>query len=132
MDAAVLDARLPDLVTRFFKEEVAAVLPVSQRDRWPKDDPATEFAANDLDLERSGDAFIIPKPNVLMHWDSARGTNHGTHHDYDTHVPLVFWGPRVRPGRVDAPSTPYDVAPTLAAALGLTLPDAIGKDRLAP
>ena len=67
-----------------------------------------------------------------MHWDPARGTNHGTHHDYDTHVPLVFWGTGVRAARVDAASTPYDLAPTLAAgARRSTLPDAVGQDRLA-
>ena len=67
-----------------------------------------------------------------MHWDPARGTNHGTHHGFpDTHVPLVFWGTGVRAARVDAASTPYDLAPTLAQALGVALPDAIGRDRLA-
>jgi hypothetical protein len=33
----------------------------------------------------------------------------------------------VRAARVDAASTPYDLAPTLAQALGLALPDAIGR-----
>lgn len=127
--AETLDAVVPALVTRFFREEVAAVLPVSQRDRWPADDPVVPFARNDFDPERSGDAFLVPRPNVLMHWDPARGTNHGTHHDYDTHVPLVFWGAGVRAARVDAASTPYDLAPTLAAVLGVPLPDAVGTDR---
>lgn len=128
--AETLDDVVPGLVTRVWREEVAEVLPVSRRDRWPADDPAVEFARNDFDPERSGDAFLVPRPNVLMHWDPARGTNHGTHHDYDTHVPLVFWGAGVRAARVDAASTPYDLAPTVAAALGVPLPDAIGSDRL--
>jgi hypothetical protein len=127
VSAETLDEVVPALVTRVWREEVAAVLPVSRRDRWPADDPAVEFARNDFDPERSGDAFLVPRPNVLMHWDPARGTNHGTHHDYDTHVPLVFWGTGVRAARVDAASTPYDLAPTLAQALGLALPDAIGR-----
>jgi hypothetical protein len=129
--AETLDEVLPTLIPRVWREEVAEVLPVSRRAQWPADDPAVEFARNDFDAERSGDAFLVPRPNVLMHWDPARGTNHGTHHDYDTHVPLVFWGAGVRAARVDAASTPYDLAPTLARALGLTLPDAIGQDRLA-
>lgn len=129
--AETLDQVVPALVTRVWREEVAEVLPVSRRDAWPADDPAVEFARNDFDPERSGDAFVVPRPNVLMHWDPARGTNHGTHHDYDTHVPLLFWGTGVRAARVDAASTPYDLAPTLARRLGLTLPDAIGRDLLA-
>jgi len=35
------------------------------------------------------------------------------------HVPLVFWGPGVRPGRIDAPVSLVDVLPTLLEALGL-------------
>jgi predicted AlkP superfamily pyrophosphatase or phosphodiesterase len=128
--AETLDAVLPRLLTHLFREEIAEVLPVSQRERWPKDDPAVEFAQNDFDPERSGDVFLIPQPNALMHWDPARGTHHGSHHDYDTHVPLVFWGAGVKPARVDSASTPYDLAPTLAAALGITLPDAVGANRL--
>jgi hypothetical protein len=128
--AETLDAFLPGLITRVWREEVAEVLPVSTRDGWPKDDPAVEFARNDLDLERSGDAFLVLKPNVLMHWDPGRGTNHGSHYDYDTHVPLIFWGTGVRAGRSDTASAPYDLAPTLGVLLGVALPDAIGKDRL--
>lgn len=128
--AETLDAVLPGLITRFWREEVAAVLPVATRDHWPKDDPVVEFARNDLDLERSGDAFLVLKPNVLMHWDPGRGTNHGSPFDYDTHVPLLFWGMGIHPGRSDAVSAPYDLAPTLGAVLGIPLPDAIGVDRL--
>ena len=78
------------------------MLLVSERDRWPADNPATEFARNDFDAERSGDAFLVPRPGVLMHWDPGRGSHHGSHHEYDTHVPLVFWGSAV-PGRAQGP-----------------------------
>jgi arylsulfatase A-like enzyme len=128
--ADTLDDVLPKLVPRAFRESIAEVLPVSRRASWPQEDPAVEFALNDFDAERSGDAFLVPRENALMHWDPARGTNHGTHHDYDTHVPLVFWGAGVRAGRHDDPSAPYDLAPTLAAVLGVAVPDAIGVDRL--
>jgi hypothetical protein len=126
-----LDTVVPRIVMRAFREEVARVLPVSQRDSWPKDDPAVEFALNDFDAERSGDAFLIPQPNALMHWDPARGTHHGSHYEYDIHVPLIFWGAGIKAARVDSASTPYDLAPTLAAALGIKLPDAVGTNRLA-
>ena len=39
--------------------------------------------------------------------------------DYDTHVPLVFWGVGVARGRIGGPVTPYDIAPTLHDLLGL-------------
>jgi arylsulfatase A-like enzyme len=52
---------------------------------------------------------------------------HGTHHEYDIHVPLVFWGAGVKAGSSDAPATPYDLAPTVGLWLGVTLPDAVGR-----
>jgi arylsulfatase A-like enzyme len=127
---ADLDAAFPAAVATLFAEEVETVLLVSKRDSWPADNPASEFARNDFDPERSGDAFLVPRTGVLMHWDPARGSHHGSHHDYDTHVPLVFWGRPFPRGRRDRESTPYDLAPTLAHLLGITLPDATGRSRL--
>lgn len=128
--SADVDATLPRVIGEHFQEEVQAVLVNSERDRWPKDDPAVEFALNDFDAERSGDAFLVPRPYVLMHWDPARGSGHGSHYDYDTHVPLVFWGGPFAPGWSSDDSTPYDLAPTLGTLLGVKLPDAVGASHL--
>ena len=126
-----VDRVLPGVMTRFFGEEVEAVYLVSEHEAWPKDAPATEFVRNDFDPERSGDAIFVPRYGVMTHWDPARGAMHGTQYDYDTHVPLLFWGAAFRPETVTADATPYDLAPTLGAILGVRLPDAVGHDRLA-
>jgi predicted AlkP superfamily pyrophosphatase or phosphodiesterase len=127
--SADVDAALPTVTGRLFREEVEDVYLVSRRDRWPEDGPATEFVRNDFDPERSGDAFLIPRYGVMTHWDPARGAMHGSHHDYDTHVPLLFWGGPFRSRLSETEATPYDLAPTLAEVLGLTLPDAVGRSR---
>ena len=127
---ADLDRAFPKAVHDLFFEEVEAVLLVSERERWPNELPATEFARNDFDAERSGDAFLVPRQGVLMHWDPGRGSHHGSHHEYDTHVPLVFWGRPFPAGRKDRDTTPYDLAPTLGELLGVSLPDATGKSLL--
>lgn len=126
--AADIDRVLPEVATRFFREEIASVVLVSQRPSWPGSDRTIQYVLNDFDPDRSGDAFIIPRYGVLMHEDPIRGTGHGTHHDYDTHVPLLFWGGTWPAGSSDAAVTPYDLAPTLGAALGITLPDATGRN----
>ncbi len=126
---AELDAALPRVVQRIAGPEIERVLLVSERERWPRDVPAVEFAQNDFDAERSGDAFLIPRKNVLFHWDPARGSHHGTHHDYDTNVPLIFWGGPFKPALSQTDAAPYDLAPTLAALLDVKLPDAVGKSR---
>jgi|CXWL01.1.fsa_nt_gi hypothetical protein len=125
-----LDRAFVDVVHRVFDAEIERVLLVSERDRWPADEPAVPFAREDLDLARSGDAFLIPRPYVLMHWDGARGSGHGSHHDYDTHVPLLFWGSPFRPGKRAGDCAPYDLAPTLAELLGIELPTATGRSQV--
>lgn len=44
---------------------------------------------------------------------------HGTPHDLDTHVPILFYGPRFRPGRYPQFVRTVDMAPTLAQVLGV-------------
>lgn len=127
---ADLDRVFPKVVQRLYGEEVEKVLLISQRAQWPAGDKAADFARNDFDAPRSGDAFLIPKANVLMHWDPVRGSGHGSHHEYDTHVPLLFWGGPFQPGKNDEAAAPYDLAPTLADLLGIKLPDATGTSRL--
>jgi predicted AlkP superfamily pyrophosphatase or phosphodiesterase len=124
-----LDRVLPASVARLFAEEIESVWLVSERERWPKSNEAYEYVTNDFDAERSGDAVLVPRRGVMTHWDPARGAMHGTHFDYDTHVPLIFWGGGVAKREVATDSTPYDLAPTLAALLAVDLP-AFGRSRL--
>jgi predicted AlkP superfamily pyrophosphatase or phosphodiesterase len=45
---------------------------------------------------------------------------HGTPHDMESHVPIVFYGPPFKPGRHSEFVRTVDIAPTLARALGIT------------
>lgn len=59
------------------------------------------------------------------------GTNHGSPYWHDRHVPLIFLGAGVRPGRSDQRVRTVDVAPTLAALAGIPAPaDLAGRDLL--
>lgn len=127
-----VDRVLPGVVRRLWFEEFSGVLLSSQKDAWDPKNPAVEFARNAYDAERSGDAMLIPRPGVVMGWDPARGTSHGSHSEPDIHVPLIFWGAGI-PRKVSAvPSAPYDLAPTLGALLGVAVPDAVGRALLTP
>ena len=50
------------------------------------------------------------------------GTGHGTPHDYDRHVPVIFMGAGIKAGKYTKESGPEDIAPTLAHILNLTMP----------
>ena len=68
---------------------------------------------------RAADLFIVQKPYWLA---SKEGTSHGTPFSYDTHVPMIFLGSGIRPGRYDENVRTADIAPTLAALLGVNTP----------
>ena len=86
--------------------------------------PYFEAMQKSWDHERSGDLQITAKPYWLItSWGS--GTSHGSPHRYDTHVPILIYGPSwVRPGRIDARVEMADLAPTLARILGVPAPSA--------
>ena len=69
---------------------------------------------------RSGDVFYQVKP----HWieRSGTGSTHGTPYNYDTHVPLLWFGVGVTPGIRTERVGVDDLAPTLAHILGISAP----------
>jgi predicted AlkP superfamily pyrophosphatase or phosphodiesterase len=76
---------------------------------------------NGYHAERSPDLF--PVAERLWVFGSERAS-HGSPYDYDAHVPVIFLGPGIRAGRYDRRIALNDVAPTLAALLGLRAPEA--------
>ncbi|HVW84696.1 MAG TPA: alkaline phosphatase family protein [Bryobacteraceae bacterium] len=69
--------------------------------------------------KRSGDLLIIPEDYYLY---EATGTSHGTPFNYDTHVPVIFMGPGLKHGHYYQRIAVNDIAPTLAAILGVEEP----------
>ena len=87
-------------------------------------DPLLRAAALSYVKGRSGDLILALKPGWMF---SASGTTHGSATSDDQRVPLLLFGYGVKSGRYDAPASPVDVAPTLAAVAGLALPTAEGR-----
>lgn len=50
---------------------------------------------------------------------SVKDASHGTPHDYDARVPVLFYGAGVKPGRHEEKVRVVDIAPTLAALLSI-------------
>jgi arylsulfatase A-like enzyme len=53
------------------------------------------------------------------YWKGTTYATHGTPHDYDARVPVVFYGAGIVPGTYTTPARVVDMAPTLAALLGV-------------
>ncbi len=74
---------------------------------------------------RSGQVFLVPEKGevLLSRPDDLYRFMHGSPWDYDVHIPLVFYGPGfVRKGSFPDAASQQDVAPTVAALLGLPVP----------
>jgi predicted AlkP superfamily pyrophosphatase or phosphodiesterase len=53
---------------------------------------------------------------------NGHGSTHFSPYDYDKHVPVLFMGPGIRPGKYHANVSPIDIAPTLATMLSIETP----------
>jgi hypothetical protein len=71
---------------------------------------------------RSGDLMLVYEPGWMEAFGDGRGVTSGSPYRYDTDVPLIFYGLRVRPGVRDRVVDPRSVAPTLAALLNIAAP----------
>ena len=83
--------------------------------------PFARMASNSFDPKRAGDVFLVLDPYALPVSGSER-TTHGSPWNYDSQVPLLLWGSAFRPGVYFSHCQPIDLAPTLAATLGLSQP----------
>jgi predicted AlkP superfamily pyrophosphatase or phosphodiesterase len=91
-------------------------------------DPAVRAAALTNFDGRSGDLFIVVKPNWPIGGRvAAEAGSHGAPHDYDQRVPVILFGAGVKAGRYDRAATPADIAPTLARVAGIKMSKADGR-----
>ena len=77
---------------------------------------------NSNDPARGGDLVLELEPGCLLS-DNPFGTTHGSPHDYDRKIPIVFAGPGVTPGTDDDDASSVDIGPTLAEQIGVDAPD---------
>jgi predicted AlkP superfamily pyrophosphatase or phosphodiesterase len=81
-------------------------------------DPQLRAAALSYFPGRSGDLILIMKPGWMI---SATGTTHGSASPDDQRVPMLFLGTGIKAGKYQEAATPADLAPTLAAIIGVSL-----------
>jgi hypothetical protein len=72
---------------------------------------------------RTGQLLLVPrKGDFITRPDPYYIQMHGTPWPYDVDIPLMFTGPAVKAGRYSMAVAQQDIAPTLAAALGVKMP----------
>ncbi len=103
----------PYILTAYTRADLAELAP---------DDVIGQRVRKSFHHDRSGDLYVIAKPYYLVS-SYLTGTNHGTPHPYDTHVPLVVYGQEIKPGVRQDAVTPQAAAAILARALGVKPPE---------
>ncbi|OIQ18819.1 alkaline phosphatase PafA [Lacinutrix sp. MedPE-SW] len=76
---------------------------------------------NGYNQKRSGDVILVNNPAVISY--PKTGSTHGSSLNYDTHVPLLFYGKGVKKGSTYSRTEITDIAPTISALLGISFPN---------
>lgn len=82
-------------------------------------------ALNGYHTERSGDVLFVLKYGWIEEYGKVhQGTTHGSPYEYDTHVPLLWYGGIIEPGKTNEKVVIPDIAATLAELLKTSKPSA--------
>jgi predicted AlkP superfamily pyrophosphatase or phosphodiesterase len=103
------------------REDVNDVIDLHNLANSTLPDYQLNFVKNGLNPRRSGDIMFVLNPSWFM--GSKTGTTHGTLYRYDTHVPLLFYGWKVKTGETTLRTNISDIAPTVADFLNILEPN---------
>ncbi|HMG66100.1 MAG TPA: alkaline phosphatase PafA [Chitinophagaceae bacterium] len=81
-----------------------------------------EMMINGYYFKRSGQIQIVLNPGWFDAYNKT-GTTHGTWNPYDTHIPLLWYGWNIQPGKSNREVNMTDISPTLAALLHIQMPN---------
>jgi predicted AlkP superfamily pyrophosphatase or phosphodiesterase len=79
---------------------------------------------NGHNQKRSGDVVFTFNPEVFKdtQWNRT-GSDHHSGYNYDSHVPLLFFGKGIKQGHTLKRTRIIDIAPTISALLGISFPN---------
>jgi hypothetical protein len=118
LDAAMAAYRRhPQVAAVFSKAEIAAIpVPTGDPTKWS----LIERVRASFDVERSGDLYVVLKPNITPIGHAAGSVaTHGSPWDYDRRVPILFWRKGMAAANHPEPVETTDIMPTLAATIGI-------------
>ncbi len=110
----------------YLRNTFPAIASIFTRDDLEMQTPnrtSTNLTLNGFNPARSGDIAITLQPGYLMSF-LKKGTTHGAPYNYDTHVPMIFYGWHVPKQTVNTPVYIVDIAATIADLLKISEPSA--------
>ncbi|MBS0026615.1 alkaline phosphatase PafA [Chitinophaga sp. 22321] len=109
------------LIARLLKlPAISKAFPIEQLMTTLLPEPMRTMLNNGFNTKRSGDIQVILTPGYI---DGGKtGTTHGLWYPYDAHIPLVWMGWGIHPGKTNRTIGMTDITPTLAALLHIQMP----------
>ncbi|HUR91141.1 MAG TPA: alkaline phosphatase family protein [Gemmatimonadaceae bacterium] len=125
LDRAKLGNVNVDAIVAAFADSVKRIPGVLRVDRPSElarqDTVRDHIARRWLHMFASDDeAALVVTLTPYSYWGAGTFATHGTPHDYDVRVPVIFFGAPFRPGMHAQTVRVVDMAPTLARVLGVT------------
>ncbi|TGE05333.1 alkaline phosphatase PafA [Hymenobacter fodinae] len=123
LDLYQMQREVAKLMTGFAGVTRAITAEDLQKSHW--ESGMLMYLENGYFPKRSGDVMVVLEPGWLESYQYPvnKGTTHGSSGNYDTHIPVVFWGWHVKHGESSAPAKITDIAATLARWLHIQEPD---------
>jgi predicted AlkP superfamily pyrophosphatase or phosphodiesterase len=90
--------------------------------RYPIPKRLQEMMINGYNFKRSGQVQIILNAGWFDAYNKT-GTTHGQWNPYDTHIPLLWYGWNIQPGKTNREVNMTDISATLAALLHIQMPN---------
>lgn len=115
--------------------EVKAVYTADQLSYYPSSDVYFNMTRAGYDVARSGQVIYLLQPGFLTKSEESekgkKGTSHGSAYNYDTHVPVLFYGQGIPAQSVVTAYEITDIAASLVHILNVQRPNAMtGKPML--
>ena len=105
------------------QEGIAKAIRLNDHVNYAGEDLHLKLVKAGLNQERSGDILYFLESGWLEEYYEDGGTGHGSYYEYDTHVPMIFYGSGIVKGSDSDYHPIIDITPTIAQLLGLKLPE---------
>ncbi|HSC39812.1 MAG TPA: alkaline phosphatase family protein, partial [Chitinophagaceae bacterium] len=101
---------------------IAFAVDVAEVGKSSLPEPLKTMVANGYNFKRSGAVQIVLNPGWFEGYGKT-GTTHGSWNPYDTHIPLLWYGWNIKPGKTNRVTHMTDISATLAALLHIQQPN---------
>lgn len=106
---------------------IVRAFPIEDLNKVPLPGKVREMLNNGYYPKRGGDIQYILRPDYIDA-GATLATTHGLWNPYDAHIPLLWYGWGIKPGKLNKEVYMTDIAPTIAALLHIQMPSGcVGK-----